>query len=112
MATREGKSGASNKVRRAFERINSIRQNLPEDHVDEPFVQEYSEALRHLHDAGYDIKEFEIPQEWFERRVMGKSDAGVTYAKHRSVNRALFLTKLDAVLGYFARSKEKIGFTG
>jgi len=75
-------------------------------------VLEYSDALRHLRDAGYDVKEFEIPQQWFERRVVGKSDASTTYAKHRSVTRALFLTKLDAALGYFSRSKEKIGFTG
>jgi hypothetical protein len=111
--TTENEADASDKVRRAFERINSIRQNLPEGHIDEPFVQEYSDALHDLRDAGCDIKQFEIPQDWFERRAVGSSPyTPTTYAKHRSVNRDLFLTKLDAVLGYFARSKEKIGFTG
>ncbi len=112
--TNEGKAGASDKVRRAFERISSIRQNLPErdDHVEEPFVQEYSDALHQLHDVGYDIKEFAIPEQWFELRVVGRSDAGIVNAKCRSVNRALFLTKLDALLGYFSHSREKIGFAG
>jgi hypothetical protein len=105
------RSGNGDKVRRAFERISSIRQNIPEDHVDERFVQEYSDALHHLHDAGYNVKEFEIPQQWLELRVVRKSDIGIAHAKYRSVDRALFLTKVDAVLGYFTRSREKIGFT-
>jgi len=112
LMTKESEASASDKVRLALEHISSIRQNLPEHHVDEPFVQEYSDALGQLRDAGYDVTEFEVPQQWLDRRVVGKSDAATTYAKHQSVDRALFLMKLDAVLGYFARSKEKIGFTG
>ena len=41
----EASASDSDKVRRAFEHMSSIRQNLPEHHVDESFVQEYSDAL-------------------------------------------------------------------
>jgi hypothetical protein len=103
---------ASDKVKRAFVRLKTIRDNIPMDlDVYEPLVHEYSEALRDLSDVGYDIEEFEIPQQWFDRRVVARSTVKTVYAKHRSVNRALFLTKLDAVLGYFSLAREQIGFT-
>jgi hypothetical protein len=37
---------------------------------------------------------------------------GVQKANKRTVARSLFSTKLDAILAYFATSKEQIGFAG
>jgi hypothetical protein len=106
-------AGAGDKIRRALVRIRSVRENLPSHHnIEETHVQEYSAALRHLEEAGYDIAEFGVPEAWLAHRVIMTGPRGTVRAKTRSVERSLFLTKIDAVLGYFAGGNGPIGFTG
>jgi hypothetical protein len=105
---------AEDKIRRAVARLSSIRKNLPDTpFIDESLVHEYSGGLRHLEDLGVDVAEFRVPEESLERRVMSKNDFGVTYAKERTMKRALFVTKLDAALGYLARDpgRGNMGFS-
>ena|ERR1700730_779153 len=103
---------AQDKIKRAFARLSGVRKNIDEKdyHVDESIVKEYSAALQHLEELNIDVQEFKIPEEWLQPRVVSTGPAGTKYAKERAVKRSLFLTKLDAVLGYFTSTKDKIGF--
>jgi hypothetical protein len=105
---------AEDKIKRAFVRLSSIRSNTPQTfETDEALVQEYSAALLHLEQLGYDVEEFKIPSDWLYHPWVSKDPVnGVQYAERRVVKRALFMTKLDAVLGYFTSlaTREKIGF--
>jgi len=59
------------------------------------------------------VEEFRIPDPWLQHRVTGRSpDGTVRYTKHREVDTRKFLSKLDAVLTYFALRQEKreVGF--
>ena len=102
------------KIKRAFVRISGLRKNLPDTpYIEESLVHEYHDAVRHLEELGFDAAEFKIPQGHLERRVRMTSPlTGTVYDKERAVKRAFFVTKLDAIIGYFTSAKEKIGFSG
>jgi hypothetical protein len=111
----------NDKIRRALARITGIRANVSEKafRVYENQVTDYSDALRHLEEVGYDIAEFQIPPSWMERPIrMTSPTMGTIRDAERSVKRELFLTKVDAVLSYFTGAftsgseKESIGFRG
>lgn len=111
----DGQATADDKIKRAFARLSSIRKNLPDSfEIDEPLAKEYAAALSHLEVLGFDVEEFKIPEDWMYRPWVNHNPmtGQTTYAKRRVLKRALFVTKLDAVLGYFTTtdSKETIGF--
>lgn len=118
------------------------------DYVDEDYVREYHKALDHLGQLGFDVKEFEIPRQWMKpiTRLVPEGDVHYNPATYglglrtgsatahqvpegdgyrtvdtgrSQVERAKFMTKLDAVLMYFRlapadspKGQQPIGFTG
>ena len=111
------------KIARAYSRIDALKNSLKDCAlIKETYVREYHEALQHLADIGFDIKEFMIPQSAVSRIQVGGNylTREVTYSDERYVEGALFMSKLNAVLTYFQfrRSKEEekekpnIGFRG
>jgi hypothetical protein len=98
------------KLRRAFARLQAIQRNVPPSPnvvVQYGLIEDYHGALTHLRDLGYDVTEFMIPDGQIERSQI----SGMLY-----VNRALFLSKVEAALGYFAMEQQQpkpaIGFRG
>lgn len=111
------------KIARAYARLVSLKDNLPEWQVPETYAIEYHEALKHLEDLGFDIGEFKIPASMVKPIVTGGNyiTHEVRYSDDRFVERAYFKTKLDAVIGYFAlrvqqrsgpEPQREIGFRG
>ena len=113
---------SSDRIARAYSRLRALRKNTPDQYyVDEEYVRQYHESLQHLAEVGFDIAEFEIPDDWIKRRVASSGPRGIRYRKVREAVRSKFLSKLDAVLEYFAFTispvsdktpREEIGFTG
>jgi hypothetical protein len=111
------------KIARAYARLASLKDNLPEWQVSETYVTEYHQVLKHLEDSGFDIEEFKIPGSMVKRVQTGGNylTGKVDYSDDKFVERAYIKTKLDSVLGYFElkmrqqKSQEpqrEIGFRG
>jgi hypothetical protein len=114
------------KIARAYSRLVALRRNTSETtfSVDEEHVRQYHEALQHLTDLGFDIAEFQIPDQWLKYPAVssrpGPGGREVRYGKQRKVETSKFLSKLDAVMEYFSlttsadsgsNERRTIGFT-
>jgi hypothetical protein len=111
-------------VARAYSMLTALRKNVPKErhYVDEDYVHEYHKALDRLGQLGFDVKEFEIPQQWMEpvtHQVPEGEGYRTVHANRNQVEHGKFMTKLDAVLIYFpltaadsSTAPGPIGFTG
>jgi hypothetical protein len=110
---------------RAFVIIQALRKNIGEmnkNKIQETFVNEYHTALDKLINLGIDVVEFKIPSSEITTIPApsiitiqpGQSMPKGPYTKEKYVERTFFLTKIDAVLGYFefltSPEKKRIGF--
>ncbi len=105
------------KLRRAFSILNSLKQNVPQNHeISEKYVIEYHRVLEELQKQGIDIQEFKIePAQVKPRLISSNSLTGErTYSEGKYIERSFFLMKLDSLLGYFTLTiedrKPQIGF--
>ena len=102
---------------RAYATLISLRKNIDQMKGDptEIFVQEYHKVLDRLEGIGKDVSEFRIPDSAVKPRVVSKSYRGTSYSEEKYVERALILTKLDAILSYFdiitSEKPKRIGFS-
>jgi len=100
-------SDQSDKLARAYARLSALRENIPKGNmVDGLYLREYHEALKHLEELGFDVAEFKVPDRLVRYTFL--------FVGGSMVERALLLSKLDAVLAYFELVTQKapasIGF--
>ena len=89
---------------RAYARLVGIRNNVPKPPnwvVSTSLVKQYHDALHHLEAAGYDVAEFQIPNDHLDQ-------------EEGMAERSLFLAQVEGVLGYFElrRAREEADATG
>ena len=91
-------------LRRSFARLSALKGNLPTGSlVRADYVDEYHHVLEQLEREGVEIAEFRISED----KVQVKMSSGnyglgkARYSEQRYVQRGLFLSKLDGLLGYF-----------
>lgn len=94
------------RLARAYARLQGLKENLPNSpSLPERYVREYHEALDHLSSIGRDIDEFKVRPEDVVPRLAGMSRSGQPrYTQEKSVDRAILLSKLQAVITYFELS--------
>lgn len=107
------------KILRCYTRLEALKKNLPNDHkIHEKFIEDYHEILRIIsEEARIELDEFNIPN--IEIKPKLTSSNYLTREKHYSkdnyCDKAIFLSKLDALLSYFqfkylSQEKPQIGF--
>jgi len=82
-------------IRRAFHNLSALRANVPKGYIERKYADQFKHALDQLEQVGFDVQEWRIPPS--DLREFEYED---------------LVTRLDAVLGYFERPQEKIGFQG
>jgi hypothetical protein len=82
-------------IRRAFHNLTALRANVPKGYIERKYAEQFHHALDQLEQVGYEVQEWRIPPS----------------ALHEFEYEDL-VTRLDAVLGYFERPQERIGFQG
>ncbi|MGA2966828.1 MAG: hypothetical protein ABSD64_11495 [Terriglobales bacterium] len=105
---------------KAYALLSSLKQNLPNTfEVTKEWVDDYHSILDSVEkETGESLEEFRIPDGELHRQVTGGNyRTGITtYGKNIVVQRARFMLKVDAVLGYFQfqtpspPDKQPIGF--
>lgn len=111
----------ADRIMRAFVRLKAMRTNYGDTpgFINRLIIDDYHDALGHLRAVGFDIGEFMIPASWLTTQSFSLPDSrnGAPAASNLGVSKAQFLSKIDAVLGYFelltARTEEErppIGF--
>jgi|SRR5450759_5124396 len=99
-------------VKRVLAALDAIRSNVPE-RLDERDVAQYHGELDRLESAGYDVQEWRIPESWFEKQSV-KSQSYIDSSRKSYyrpfVYQYRFLTKIDALLGFFQIEGKKVGF--
>ncbi|HEX9897260.1 MAG TPA: hypothetical protein VGA85_06350 [Dehalococcoidales bacterium] len=103
----------NDKVTRAYATLISLRKNIgeiPNIKIPETFVREYHNVLDNLQKTGVDLIEFRVPDSEVQpvdtaMHIInnGKTVSRPIYTKEKYVDKPFLLTKLDAILGYFAR---------
>ncbi len=84
-------------IRRAFHNLSALRANVPRaGYLESKYADQFHHALDQLERVGFDVREWRIPTS----AVMGDFEPED------------LVIRLDAVLGYFEKPQEKIGFTG
>src|SRR5258705_7566807 len=94
----------NDKVLRAYSRITALRENLGKQQdfeLHERYVHEYHAALDQLEEAGFEMKEFRVPEKELEKRFLGGNAYDKRYSEELYVDRLLLLIKMDSVLKYF-----------
>jgi hypothetical protein len=99
---------------RAFEQLTALRETLsnidPHFSLQTHYVDEFHAALDHLRDAGENVEEFRIPEDWIERNEPNMSPLAQASRSRRTnpiprsrpTIRAHYLqTRVNAVRGYF-----------
>lgn len=106
---------------RAYSRLVSLRDvlnGLTVGHVAQSYIDEFHGALDRLKGVGVDVEEFRVTPAAIQRpgssSYMGGAAAFRATRGDPYVDRALLLSKLGAVIGYFEMStsepKRPIGF--
>jgi hypothetical protein len=107
-------------IAKAYTLLSSIKANAPKNFaVDQSWVNDFHSALDQVEKAtGLSLQEFRIPHAELHRETSGGNYlTGETHYSGRTViERARFMLKVDAVLGYFSLQKDRptkgqIGFT-
>ena len=113
---------------RAYTRLIALKDHLPEKGwgVKENYINDYHQIIDILSkETGTSLDEFKIPNGEINPRItsvwpsipsLGQR-SGQTFTDERYCERALFLSKIDAILSYFqivylsnGEEKNKIGF--
>ena len=102
----------NDKVTRAYATLISLRKNIgeiPNIKIPEMFVREYHNVLDNLQKTGVDLIEFRVPDSEVQpvdtaMHIInnGKTVSRPIYTKEKYVDKPFLLTKLGAILGYFA----------
>ncbi len=102
---------------RAYATLVALRNNTEKINygIQEKYVREYHAILERLEGIGHTLTEFRIPREEVGPRVTSVDmSGGRTYTQENYVDKIYFLTKIDALLGYFdlisSERPRKIGF--
>ncbi len=102
---------------RAYATLSSLRKNTDQIHDITPiYVNEFHSVLAKLEGIGITVSEFRIPDSEIKPRPssINSLTGEVSYTQERYVAKAYFLTKLDAILGYFeiitSEKPKRIGF--
>lgn len=107
---------------RAYAMLSSLRKNIEQlSRVEEKYVNEFHIVLDKLEKIDISVSEFRISDSEIAPIVTSISTltfkdtpSGVTYSDEKYVDKPYFLTKLDAILGYFeiitSEKPRKIGF--
>src|SRR5215213_6784085 len=97
---------------RAYAQLGALRETLskvdPHFSLQTHYVDDFHAALNHLRDAGENVEEFRIPDDWIERHepsmnpLAQASRSRSPTPRRQPTIRAHFLqTRVNAVLGYF-----------
>jgi hypothetical protein len=90
--------------------LSSIKANVPNDvKIDQRWVADFHTALDQAEEAmGLSLKEYRIPDAEWHREVRSKNTitGAVTYGG-TVIDRARFLMKVDATLGYLSLQRDK-----
>lgn len=111
------------KLLRAYARLSSLKENLPNNLIPETLVAEYHAALNHLEELGFDIAEFKIPANLVTPTLTSFNyiSGDRHYSDIRYVDRDFFMIKLSAAVSFFQLSMQSqesptasrtIGFKG
>ncbi|MBA7692122.1 hypothetical protein ES703_100680 [subsurface metagenome] len=108
---------------RAYATLSSLRKNIEQMGavVEEKYVHEFHIALDSLEGIGIDVSEFRISDSELKHRdtaasqyVNGERISPYKPSEEKYVDKSFILTKLDAILGYFAiitsEKPRRIGF--
>ena len=100
------------KLKRVLAALDAIRSNVP-NQLDEKDVAQYHEELDRLESLNYDVQEWRIPESWLEKQSV-KSQSYIDSSRKSYyppfVYQYRFLTKIDALLGFFQIEGKKVGF--
>jgi len=105
---------------RAYSTLTALRQNVPDKYeVDQSWVDDFHSVLDKIEKAtSSNLAEFRVSQSELRRHKSGSNylTGEVQYDGRTVVERARFLTKVDAVLAYFQyqtakETKGSIGFS-
>lgn len=104
-------------LRRTYALLSALKANLPKhSHIHQKYVTEYHNVIDRLEAGGLDLSEFRIPAEQIKRILtsMNYLSGEKRYSDDLFVEESFFMTKLDALLGYFVlaidNKKPQIGF--
>jgi len=105
---------------RALARLAALRDALDKTqsfYIEERYVREFHEGLDHVARLGQDVEEFRIPDAELQRRRTSHNymTGEQSFSYSRSVERALMMAKLNAVIGYVemlvsSKPQPSIGF--
>lgn len=109
---------------KAWARLHTFRQNLPNGSIEETYVAEYHNILQALEQqTGHKLDDFLIPDAALEHKVSSftpasrhnRFQAKTNYTRSRYCERELFLMRLDAAITFFGyltpeEGKKRIGF--
>lgn len=102
-------------LKKVYVNLLSLKKNLPtRHHIEEKFANIFNLELDRLINIGFDVKEFQVPQNEIKIVVIGGNyETGEKhYSEDKYVEREILLMKLDATLEFFSIStpETKIGF--
>ncbi len=106
-------------ITRAYVRVKSLRDNLPNDNIKESYINDYHDIVSILEKTlNINLSEFKIPPSEVKHREIScviTEDMEENYSKDKYCERNFFLSKLDALLSYFSikylsKEESKIGF--
>jgi hypothetical protein len=111
---------SQDELARAYATLSSLRKNISQmtsyRGVEEKYINEFHSVLDRLADIGIDVSEFRIPDSEVTPRVVSSNifTDEKTFSEEKYVDKAYFLTKMDAILGYFeiitSEKPRRIGF--
>ena len=94
------------KLLRCLSLLTALRKNTSGDSIDEyhglttSHVTEFHSILSTISSIGIDVSEFFVPEQEVKPRVLMSGPRGTSYSKEKYIRKSLFLTKLDAIIGY------------
>lgn len=110
-------SEKTEQITRAYVRIKSLRDNLPNDNIKENYINDYQDIINILEKTlNISLGEFKIPtSEVKPRQISYNSLSKIsTYSKDKYCEKSFFLAKIDALISYFSiklsKEEPKIGF--
>jgi len=115
------KKDSQDTLARAYAMLSALQQNISQikDYsVEEKYVNEFHNVLDKLESIEIETAEFRIPDLLVKPKITaswsGRDGSHHRYSEEKYVERSFILTKIDAVLGYFAiitsEKPREIGF--
>jgi hypothetical protein len=103
-------TGASDHRERAYAQLGALRESLskiePHFPLHTHYIDDFHAALDHLRDAGENVEEFRIPDDWINRHVSNmdprsQASRNATSRRQPTIHAHYLQTRVNAVLGYF-----------